>query len=75
MEEAPPAKRKRLESGQDNLFDEARRKNATDLLDLATDNTSNLEAKIHMISPCLGGTHQLNLEISEHGDNTAFWSP
>jgi hypothetical protein len=72
MEEGPPTKRPRLEPGEDNLFDETRRKNPTDLLDLKADDTDNLEAKIHMVFSRLGGTRRLNLEMSEHGKTYRF---
>ncbi|KAG1728641.1 uncharacterized protein EDB91DRAFT_852321 [Suillus paluster] len=72
VEEGSPPKRPRLESGDDNLFDETRRKNATDLLDPATDETGNLEATVCMVFPCIGAGRQLNLEMHEHGDNYRF---
>ncbi|KAG2106682.1 uncharacterized protein F5147DRAFT_699529 [Suillus discolor] len=71
VEEGSPPKRSRLE---DNLalFDETRRKNATDLLDPATDETNNIEAKIHMVFPCIGNKRQVNVEMREHGDTYRF---
>ncbi|KIK44550.1 hypothetical protein CY34DRAFT_802531 [Suillus luteus UH-Slu-Lm8-n1] len=64
-EESSP-KRPRLEDNL-SLFDEARRKNATDLLDLETDETNNIEAKVHMIFPSVDRQHQVNVEMHEHG--------
>ncbi|KAG2363432.1 hypothetical protein BDR07DRAFT_1404363 [Suillus spraguei] len=71
VEEGSPQKRPRLE---DNLalFDETLRKNATDLLDTATDEINNIEAKIHMIFPCIGKQRQVNVEMHEHGDTYRF---
>jgi hypothetical protein len=76
VEEGSTSKRPRLE---DNLkfnnlmlFDETRRKNATDLLDPVTDETGNIEAKVHMIFPCIGKTRQVNIEMHEHGDTYRF---
>lgn len=71
VEEGSPPKRSRLE---DNLalFDETRRKNATDLLDPATDETNNIEAKIHMVFPCIGNKRQVNVEMREHSDTYRF---
>ncbi|KAG1723681.1 hypothetical protein EDB19DRAFT_346577 [Suillus lakei] len=75
VEEGSPPKRPRLEeSGEDNLilFDETRRKNATDLLDPATDETNNIEAKVHMVFACRDGKRRVNLEMHEHGDTYRF---
>lgn len=71
VEEGSPPKRSLLE---DNLalFDETRRKNATDLLDPATDETNNIEAKIHMVFPCIGNKRQVNVEMREYGDTYRF---
>jgi len=76
IEGGPPTKRSRLsepkQGSDDLLFDEAHRKNATDLLNLTTDETGNIEAKIHMIFPRLGGTRRLNFEMTEHGNTHRF---
>jgi hypothetical protein len=64
--EGSSPKRPRLEDNL-SLFDETRRKNATDLLDLETDETNNIEAKVHMIFPCVDRQHQMNVEMHEHG--------
>ncbi|KAG2350096.1 hypothetical protein BDR05DRAFT_1055617 [Suillus weaverae] len=74
-EESPPKRPRLSESGKDylkSLFDETRRKNATDLLDLATDETNNIEAKVHMVSPCIGKQRQVNVEMHEHGNTYRF---
>ncbi|KAG1827544.1 uncharacterized protein BJ212DRAFT_59345 [Suillus subaureus] len=65
--ERSPSKRPRLEDNL-TLFDETRRKNATDLFDPATDGTNNIEVKVHMIFPCINTTRQVNVEMHEHGD-------
>ena len=72
--EGSATKRPRLESGEDNLnlFDETRRKNATDLLDPATDDTGNIEANIFMVFPRGGRTRQLNLEMRENDNIYRF---
>jgi hypothetical protein len=67
VEEGSSPKRPHLDDNL-TLFDETRRKNATELLDPATDETNNIEAKVHMIFPCIGKTRQVNVEMHEHGD-------
>ncbi|KAG2350098.1 hypothetical protein BDR05DRAFT_955959 [Suillus weaverae] len=71
VEEDSPPKRPRLEDNL-SLFDETHRKNATDLLDPATDETNNIEAKVHMVFPCVGKKRQVNVEMHEHGDTYRF---
>lgn len=68
--ERSPAKRPRLDNL--TLFDETRRKNATDLFDPATDETNNIEAKVHMIFSGTGEHRQVNVEMHEHGDTYRF---
>jgi hypothetical protein len=74
VEESSLPKRPSLkESGPgDHLFDETRRKTTDDLLDPDTDETGNLEARVHMVFPCMGGKRQVNLEMVEYGDNHRF---
>jgi len=72
MDQRPIAKRPRVEFAQVNLFDEARRKNAADLLNLTSDDTGNLEAKIHMVFPRFRNMRRLNLEMNEHGNKHRF---
>ncbi|KAG2037353.1 hypothetical protein BDR03DRAFT_957486 [Suillus americanus] len=69
--EASSPKRLRLEDNL-TLFDETRRKNATELLDPGTDETNNIEAKIYMIFPCIDKSRQVNVEMHEHGDIYRF---
>jgi hypothetical protein len=74
VEEGSPPKRPRLpvESGEDDLFNEAHRRSARDLLDPATDETCNIEAKVLMVFSCIGEKRQVNLEMREHGNNFRF---
>ena len=69
MDQCPLAKRSRVEP---NLFDEARRINAADLLNLTMDDAGNLEARICMVFPRLRNMRRLILEMNEHGDKYRF---
>jgi hypothetical protein len=54
------------------LFNETRRKNATDLFDPVTDETNNIEAKVHKIFPCVGKHRQVDVEMHERGGTYRF---
>ncbi|KAG2030234.1 hypothetical protein BDR03DRAFT_1017369 [Suillus americanus] len=67
-EECAPNRGPRPDSGEDNIFDETRRKTADDLKILNPQihcEFGNLEAGVCMVFPCMGEKRQVILEIQE----------